>query len=335
MPKRSLVRIEDVASWGNLLTAYWRAAAGRRHQSEVRSFASDLNGELAQLRTQLLSGRVEVGAFRTFQIHDPKPRTIHAPAFRERVLHHALVAYVGPAIERSLVDDTYACRVDKGALAAVRQAQRLSNRFAWFARLDARQYFASIDHQVLRSLVGRRIKGRRVTLILEQILASYETAPGKGLPIGALTSQQFANLYLAPLDRFLLQVQRVRIVRYMDDVGVWGATAAAVRLATSMAKQFARDQLRLHLAVKQATTPSRKGAKLCGFRVFPDRLLLSDRRRRRYRRARREWESAYSAGLIGSQELQRGYASALAITAHSDARDWRQAELARRPALDA
>jgi len=114
--KRSLVGLDAVADWHNLAAAFHRAAAGKRTRPQVQRFAANLDYELASLRREILAGTVEVGRMRRFRIRDPKPRIIHAPCFRERVLHHALMAHVGPVLDRALVDDTYACRVGGGAL---------------------------------------------------------------------------------------------------------------------------------------------------------------------------------------------------------------------------
>ena len=105
--KRSHIDLDTIADWHNLAAAFHRAALGKGDRDEVRHFRADLPGELARLRTGLLDGSVEVGRMRQFRIHDPKPRIIHAPCFPERVLHHALMAHVGPVLDRALVEDTY------------------------------------------------------------------------------------------------------------------------------------------------------------------------------------------------------------------------------------
>ena len=132
--RRSRVGLAAIADWHNLAAAFWRAARGKGQRDDVSRFRADLNGELARLRESLLDGSVEVGRMRSFHIRDPKPRIIHAPCFRERVLHHAVMAHVGPVLDRALVDDTYACRVGKGALAAVLRAQHHQRRWPWTPR---------------------------------------------------------------------------------------------------------------------------------------------------------------------------------------------------------
>lgn len=330
--QRSRVGLAAIADWRNLTAAFQRAARGKGQRDEVRLFRADLNGALARLRESLLDGSVEVGRMRCFHIRDPKPRIIHAPCFRERVLHHALMAHVGPVLDRALVDDTYACRLGKGALAAVQRAQHHARRFPWYAQIDIRSYFASIDHEILLALLERRFKDRGLLALLARIVAAHHAAPGKGLPIGALTSQHFANYYLAGLDRLLLEGCRVRgLVRYMDDLVWWGDSKDAARDALDQARAHAQERLQLTIKTPVQIGRSHAGLMFCGYRILPGRLLLSRRRKRRYAECRRAWEIAYAAGRIDARALQAGYATALAITAHADAAAWRREQLRRRP----
>lgn len=133
--KRSPLRLDTVADWHNLTAAFHRAALGKTDREEVRRFRADLTGNLTRLRAGLLDGTLELGRLHRFQIYDPKPRIIHAPCFPERVLHHALMAHVGPVLDRALIDDTYACRVGKGTLAAVQRVQHYVRRCPWYAKI--------------------------------------------------------------------------------------------------------------------------------------------------------------------------------------------------------
>lgn len=334
MGSRSLVRLEDVAALDNLAMALWRASLGKRHQIAVRSFTDRLDRELAALQNDILSLTVAVGRVRVFRIRDSKPRTIHAPCFRERVLHHALMAHIGPVLERSPVEDTFACRPSKGAHAAVRRAQEQARRFPVFAKLDVRSYFASIDHAKLRGLIRRRIRGAPTLALVDRIIAAHESEPGKGLPIGALTSQHFANAYLDKIDRLIYEDRRLGLVRYMDDILIFGPAPQAVRDAAEGAIALAREELALTIKPSWQVAWTGGGVPLCGFRIFPDRLLLSRRRQRRYTRARQRWEQAHGLGLVDSQSLQAAYAAVRAITAHAAAAPWRRSELGRRPPPD-
>ena len=330
--KASSVGLAQIADWHNLASAFHRAAKGKGSRDEVCLFRAYLFNQLASLRYEILDGTIEVGRMRRFRIRDPKPRIIHAPCFRERVLHHALMAFVGPVLERALVYDTYACRPGKGALAAVRRAQQHLRRFPWYVKIDIRAYFASIDHQVLYALLQRRFKNTGLLDLMRRIIDAHQVAPHKGLPIGALTSQQFANYYLSGLDRRLLEECHVRgFVRYMDDLVWWGDDKVAVRKALDAAHHYTDSVLRLQMKTPIQVGHSRNGLSFCGYRILPGRLLLSRRRKRRYAECRHKWEQAFAAGMLDQRALQAGYDSARAITSHADAEVWRREQLRRQP----
>ncbi len=330
--KRSTVSLADVADWHNLNAAFWQASRGKATRADVAAFRADLDRHLTTLRREILDGTVRLGEMRAFRIHDPKPRLIHAPGFRERVLQHALVAHAGPVLDRALVDDTYACRVGKGALAAVHRCQQQLRRFSWHAKIDIRAYFASIDHAVLVAMLHRKFKDRPLLDLMARIIDAHHDRPGKGLPIGALTSQHFANYYLSGLDRLLLEDCRVGgMVRYMDDVAWWADSREAVRQTLKIAGAFVRQDLLLDVKQPVQIGRSAGGLSFCGFRILPAALLLSRRRKRRYAQCRRKWEHAFQAGEIDAATLQAGYSSALAITAHADAAGWRREQLRRAP----
>lgn len=334
--RRELIRIEDVADLRNLVWAYHRASRGKRGRPDVARFEADLYGELNRLAREILDGTIDVGAARRFVIHDPKRRTIHAPVFRERVLHHALMRFVAPPLERALVDDTFACRPRRGSLACVERARIHLRRHPLLVKVDVRRFFDSVDHAILLGQLARRIRGERVLALCRRIVSAYATAPGKGLPIGALTSQHFANSYLAPLDRHLLERLRVRgMVRYMDDVVWWCRSRAECIDTLRDVRAFLACELALVLKTSVQIRPSRQGVTLCGYQLRGSAVRLSLRRRQRSERVRRAAERAYAAGWIDGRELQTRGDVALAITAHADARAWRRTQLERRPPPDA
>jgi hypothetical protein len=335
MPCRSPITLADVTTLDTLTSAFWQAGRGKREREDVQRFTSGLDVELPQLADDIRSGRAPEGRWTSFQIHDPKPRRILAPCFPDRVLHHALMMHMGPVLERALVDDTFACRQGKGTLAAVLRAQHHVQRFPWFVKADARAYFASIDHAPLRAILRRRFKDPGVLALCDRILDRTPDPPGKGLPIGALTSQHFANAYLDVLDRFLLEKLRVRaMVRYMDDVVWWCDSREAAKETLTAARDFVGQARGIELKPSAMIGRSSQGLPFLGFRILAGTLRLSLRRRRRYAAARRRWEAAFVDGRVDDRGLQSGYTSALAVTAHAEATAWRRAELARRPPVD-
>lgn len=328
------VSLADIADWDNLASAAWRASAGKRTRNEVRAFLDNLLPNLTALRRDILDGTVELGRARQFRIRDPKPRTITAACFRERVLHHAVMWHVGPLLERALVDDTFACLAGRGTRALVRRTQEHSRRFPWYAKMDIRHYFASIDLEILKSLLRRRLKGTDTLALVDRILDAYgQGSPAcgarrtdikrKGLPIGALTSQWFANYYLGPLDRFLLEVQRVAgLVRYMDDFVFWGSSRSELHSTARAVERFLKQTLHLRCRPPTQINRSVKGVTVCGYRVFPGTVHLARTRRERFVYALTHREQEWLSGRISSRDLQRYVDAALGMTADADARNW-------------
>lgn len=341
--RRSPVGLREIADPHNLAAAFHAAAAGKRGRADVEAFRGRLERELERLRAELTDETYCPGPMRCFRIHDPKPRLIHAPCFRDRVAHHAIMAHAGPVLDRALIFDTYACRVGKGTLAAVQRASEHAARHAWYGQTDIRAYFASIRHDVLLALLARRFKSKALLRLFERIVRSHAHSPGRGpgrgLPIGALTSQYFANFYLSGADRLVLERPDVGgYVRYMDDLVWWADDRAAVRRVAEVLRGYLCEELGLKMKPPLHVGQSVHGLTFCGFRILPRRLLLSRRRRIRYGRLRRRAESDWLRGMSGAAGLQSAYSGALALTLHADAKAWRRLQLRRHPvapALDA
>jgi len=321
--KRVRINLDDVAQRDNLAEAAFLAARGKRHRPEMREFLVDLEPRISALSAEILNQTVRVGQGHRFEIRDPKPRAIFAPCFRERVLHHALMNRVAPVLDRALISDSYACRVGKGTLAATARAHEHVRRFPWYAKMDVRAYFASIRHSILMERIRRRIKGDDVLALVGRIVAAHGGCSGQGLPIGALTSQCFANYYLDPLDRFLLEAGATRgYVRYMDDFVFWTDTRRDATRLVRRAGEFLEQTLALTAKSDVQINRSARGITVCGYRILPGSIRLGRRHKRRYLESRRRCEAAYRAGTLDAAQLQRAHDAALAITAHAETRAW-------------
>ncbi|MBN1654603.1 MAG: group II intron reverse transcriptase domain-containing protein [Deltaproteobacteria bacterium] len=332
MSKRVRIELDEIAELDNLYRAFWRAAKGKRDRQAVQDFALRLDHNLSFMRRDIINGDYSFGGYSRFMIYDPKPRVIHAACFRERVLHHAIMAHLEPVFERHMVGDTFACRPGRGVLAAVNRAQQHIRRYPWYAKVDVRKFFDSVDHDILFRLLSRRFKGEGLLILLKRIIESYQTDPGKGLPIGSLTSQHFANFYLSRLDRLLLQnINVLGTVRYMDDI-IWFCNSREQAKETMReVSRFLAQERKLDLKQNFQINRSLHGVSFCGFRVLAGTLRPSPRRRRRYAARRKAWERAFEKGLIDEKGLQTGYASALAIVAHCDCRSWLKRQLGLNP----
>ena len=331
------VRVEpiDVIEWPRLLEAAHRAARGKRERGDVRDFFADLERSLGVVGAALERGRLPHGTYRRFRIRDPKSRVIHAAPFADRIAHHALMAPLEQPLDDWQPATSFACRRGLGAHKAVAHAQHLCRRHPWYLKTDIAGYFEHVDHETLVRLLHRRFRGRWLFELIDAVLASYRSAPGRGLPIGALTSQHFANAYLAPADRWLIDHPLSRgHCRYMDDTVLWAESRAAARTLATEYREWLGDTL--HLVLKPVIIqPVRHGLSLCGTRIRPERLRPGRRRQRRFRQRLDYWEAAHADGWIDSPTLQRRVDALIAMLAPGESLAWRRELLRRRAAQPA
>lgn len=255
---------QQICDFEHLYRAWLRARAGKREQRDVAQFSFAMEAELISLQNELLWGAWHPGPYEAFEVFEPKKRTIYAPAFRDRVVHHSLVAAIAPLWERVFIARSYACRVGKGTHAGASAAER-EIRSTWrkhgtvFAlKGDISKYFESIDRDILKGLLRRRIDCDRSLALCDLII---DTSPGEsGLPLGNLASQLFANAYLHEFDHWMTNVRSVcGYFRYMDDWVVIGPDRRALVELMNDAEAFLSTHLRLRLNPKTAI-----------FRVDPD-----------------------------------------------------------------
>jgi RNA-directed DNA polymerase len=308
---------QAVAAWDNLLLAYRKAARGKRGGAEVSAFEHRLEDHLIALRAELLARTYRPGAYRSFFIREPKRRLISAAPFRDRVVHHALCNLLEPLFERSFVADSYANRVGKGTHSALDAAQRYARRFRYVLALDLRQFFPSIDHGILRGILARKLEDEGVLWLVDQILASgadvlrdeYRMVyhPGddllaalrpRGLPIGNLTSQFWANCYLNSLDHFIKRELRCPgYVRYVDDMLLFADDKPTLH-AWRRLVEARLVSLRLTVHPGTHPRPVDEGIPFLGFTVFPQRRRLKRRKGVHFRRRLRGLLAAHRAGVL-------------------------------------
>ncbi len=335
--KRRRIDLNDVATYANLAAAAQKAARGKHRRRQVRSFFNRFDDNINRLGRDILNGNVPAGNLKSFRIFDPKERIIHAACFKDRVLHHALMNLAGPVLDRALVASSFACRPGKGIHSAAAYVQSKLRKHPWYVKIDIQYYFDSIDHDLLLRLLAKRLKGRDFMTIVAKILSFYQTTTGQGLPIGALTSQHFANYYLDGLDRYILeQLKASAHVRYMDDIVFWCPSKAKAQKMLAAATDYARDKRRVRVKPSSVQiNQSKHGIRFCGFRILPGTIRLGQRRKKRYGALRRKWENLYRHGLIDAGKLQSGYDAVHAITLHADSQNWRKMHLQRMESLDA
>lgn len=322
--------LPQIADPENLREAFLKAARGKRGKAEVLRFAEDLDQNLSGMRSGLLRGDFPVGVFHSFTIRDPKERVIHAAAFAERVLHHAIMNVCEPVFEKVAIHDSYACRKGKGREAAVDRAAHYCRSYEWFLQMDVRRYFDSIDQGVLNQALRRKFKDGALLILFERIIGSFEKQAGVGLPIGSLTSQHFANFYLGPLDRFAKETLRTPYVRYMDDFVCWSNEGWVLRDFRDKLTKFLRDALKLEVKESPRLQRCAQGLNFLGYRILPDHLRLSRRSVRRFRERMRLLDEALETGEIKPLEYQQRTACVCAFVAKARSRGLRRHYLSGR-----
>ena len=314
-----------VYAFNNLYLAYMKARRGKRYKPEVLQFSANLERELIALYRELAGRSYRTGEYRRFTVYEPKKREVAALPFRDRVVHHALCNVIEPIFERGFIRDSYACRVGKGTHAAagrltefLRGAHRRWGG-CYVLKADVAGYFPGVDHGVLLDILGRKIACSETMGLIEEILDSWNGDVGRGIPIGNLASQLFANVYLNEFDQFVKHGLRARYyVRYMDDMILLAADKATLWGWQSRIEQFLDEALRLHLNNKTDIFPEVRGVDFVGYRTWRTHRLLRKRSVRRMRRQLKRFQERYASGEVSLAEIDRAIQSWVGHARHAD-----------------
>lgn len=293
---------DEIISFPSLLSAYYRARKCKQYNDTILRFGYYLESNLLNLERELKSGYYRPSPYVCFTVHDPKKRQVSAPAFRDRVLQHALVGAIESLFEKSFIYDSYACRQKKGTHFGLSRFKKFlqaarsihgPNTPLYCLRMDVSKFFASISWDVLLPLIFKQVHCQRTQNLIVKILTTYQffdekgqvfdpaplvvsPARRRGIPIGNLTSQLFANIYLNELDHFVKDKLRVRWYgRYMDDFLVIHHDKAELIKIEGEIRTFLRDNLKLVLSDRKVIISNvRDGIPFIGYRIFYDHILV-------------------------------------------------------------
>jgi retron-type reverse transcriptase len=339
MPPRHPDLFNRFANFRSLRQAAQKAVLGKRRKPGAAAFFANLEYELLRLERELQGGDYRPGRYVEIRIKDPKERLVSAAPFRDHVVHHALCAAIYPIFEAGFIDHSFANRTGKGTHAAIRAYERCRDRHAHVLRCDIFRYFPAIDHAILEAEFRRRIACERTLRLMDAIVDGSNAQepvnlyfPGddlfapherrRGLPIGNLTSQFFANLYLDGFDHFVTEVLRAPYVRYVDDFALFHddpAVLAEWRLRID--RYLEGRRLRLH-PLKTFIAPTTEAAQFLGFILHPDgsRRLPEDKVRR-FRNRLRGLRDRWRAGTVGLGDVDARVRAWIAHAEHADT--WR------------
>lgn len=311
-----------------------KARRNKRYKRPVLEFTANLEENLIQLQNELIYKTYRTGRYREFYIHEPKTRLVMALPFRDRVIHHALCNIINPIFDSRFIYDSYACRVGKGTHKGadrVTQFLRTTKRRwgdVYCLKADVKQYFASINHGILKTILRRRIRCRDTLWLIDEIIdstADPDDINPVGIPIGNLTSQLWANVYLDVLDQLIKHDLRVRYyVRYMDDFVILYRDKDYLHSLKKEIEYFLASRLALSLNHKTAVFPISQGVDFLGYRIWPTHRLLRKSSIKRIRRGLRKLERDYAEGSVSLEKIRSVVASWIGHTSHADAYRIRQ-----------
>jgi RNA-directed DNA polymerase len=324
MMKRSNNLLPAICDPDNLRLAFWKARKGKAYKSEVLGYATNLHDNLLELQTEIRTGQIKVGDYRYFKIFDPKERQICASAFSEQVLHHALMNVCHPVFEGAQIEDSFASRPSKGVHAALALAKKHTRRHRYFLKLDVRKFFDSIHQETLKLQLAKKFKEPLLLNIFGQIIDSYEATPGRGVPIGNLSSQYFANHFLAELDRFIKQnLNASAYIRYMDDMVIWHDDRDFLRLCRQKTQEYAQTKLKVELKPPLLNFCT-AGLPFLGYVLRPYHTRLGQISSRRFVKKYKQIEQKYQSGEWSEEQCQRHILPLLAVTHHADSFGFRK-----------
>ncbi len=305
-----------ITDFPNLLLAARKAQKGKRFEQAVARFNLQVEKELILLQEELEADLYKPQGYFSFHIYDPKPRMISAAPYRDRVVHHALCHIIAPILENSMIDDTFANRKGKGTHAAILRYQHFAQKYRYVLKCDIKKYFASIDHEILKQSLLKKIGCPNTIALIESIIDHSNAQEPiydyfqnddlftpferrRGLPIGNLTSQLWGNYYLNGFDHFVKEQLHVKgYVRYVDDFAIFAKDKETlVQIKKAIKAYLATLRLTMHPS-KCHIYPTSEGIPFLGHRVFPHfNLLKKENARRAAKRFRRHLKSYHTGSL--------------------------------------
>lgn len=340
---------EKIYDFENLHKAWEEARKGKRYRDDVLIFNANYEEHLIDIQNQLIYGTYEVGKYHTFYVYEPKKRLIMSLPFKDRIVQWAVYRQLFPIYEKSFIHDSYACRRGKGTHKAadrlqywLRQTERKPERY-YYLKMDISKYFYRVDHEILLQILKRRIKDERLLDLLEKIINCESTKFGlplgkepdeveiedrlsnKGMPIGNLTSQMFANIYLNEVDQYAKHELGLHYyIRYMDDIIILHPDKKYLAQVKELIRVFLDENLRLNLNQKTAIRPCSMGIDFVGYRIWATHRRLKKKTAVKIKRNLKRQIERVRAGEESRERLMRSVASYRGILSHCDSYGLRQ-----------
>ena len=276
----------QIYDFQNLLKSYYQARRCKSEKRYIIEFEWNLEKNLFYIQNKLKDCNYQFGQYQSFYVSDPKKRLIFAAPFQDRIVHHALCNVIEPIFDKGFIFDSYACRKNKGTHKAVFRLKKFMRSFGddkfYVFKADIKKYFPSINRNILFQLIKKKISDQNTLQLIKAVIDSLD---GKdGIPIGNLTSQLFANIYLNELDQFVKHYLKVKYYcRYVDDFVLLHQERSQLKIWRAEIKEFLKNRLKLELhPQKQEIFPGKIGIDFLGYHIFTSHILVRQSTARRF-----------------------------------------------------
>jgi len=334
---------ERIVSAENLFTAWDAFKDDKQNRRDVQTFEWRLEQNIFSLYYDLRNKTYRHGPYKGFWIRDPKQRHIHKASVRDRVLHHAIFSIINPIFEETFIPNSFSCRVGFGTHKGIAVLEGMTRAVAqngirpcFVLKCDIKKFFDSVNHDILLEIFRKKIKDENAMGFLTEIVESYttptererererervNTAPRKGIPIGNLTSQLFANVYINEFDQFVKHILHIKdYVRYTDDFAIASPSRAYLESLIEPISAFLHNRLGLALHPKKISIRKlHQGIDFLGYLIFPKHRLLRTKTRRRMFAKFKAKVAAYRTGALSEESLMASLQSYLGAMSHADA----------------
>ncbi len=287
-------KFEDIISIENLLEAWREFVRRKRDKRDVQEYYRHLMHNILALHQDLTNHTYKHGAYQAFRINDPKPRKIHKSLVRDRLLHHAIYRQLYLFFDWTFVSDSFSCRIGKGTHKALNRfrsfgykVSKNNTKTCWILKCDIKKFFENINHEILLAIFNCYIPDPNVIWLLERVIFSFSSAPGRGLPLGNLTSQLFVNVYMNEFDQFMKHRMKAKYyIRYADDFVVFSHDKAWLKELFPKVAGFLKENLKLDIHPDKVFIKTlASGVDFLGWVHFPDhRVLRTTTKKRMMRR---------------------------------------------------
>ncbi|MBI2062340.1 MAG: group II intron reverse transcriptase domain-containing protein [Candidatus Yanofskybacteria bacterium] len=281
---------DEVISLENLLESWKEFLKGKRKRKDVQEFSLSLMDNIIQLHQELANHTYNHSPYQAFRINDPKPRQIHKSLVRDRLLHHSIYCQLYPFFDRTFVSDSFSCRINKGTHRALNRFRQFgykvgknNTQTCWILKCDIRKFFENINHDILVNILNKYIPDKDIIWLLEKVIFGFSSAPGRGLPLGNLTSQLVVNIYMNEFDQFIKHKLKAKYyIRYADDFVVFSEDKAWLDELLPKIADFLSENLKLNIHPDKVFIKTlNSGVDFLGWVHFPDYRVLRTTTRRR------------------------------------------------------